>query len=190
MTKIGKFWHRHRRPRPVTYNADPDFHSGVKQKETEGTKTPAGKRKAAAALRAQSTAADISEPQTPARSTNGGSGDVGGEPSSRNSPTPANNKDDDDRAISPVSTASSASEPPLAQKVKMNGNHASTKRPTTPPPPVSTSASAAPSTPVKQQSLELPMSNSVAPLSSGPAAAATNTTTSSPTRTTVRFSFG
>ena len=186
MTEIGKFWHRHRRPRPVTYNADPDFHSGVKQKETEGTKTPAGKRKgAAAALRAQSTAADISEPQTPARSTNGGSGDVG-EPS-RKSPTPAGavNKDDDDRAISPVSTASSASEPPLAQKVKMNGNHSTTKRPTTPPPPA-VPAPAAPSTPVKQQSLDLPMSNSVAPPSSGPAAAVT---TSSPSRTTVSFHF-
>ena len=190
MTKIGKFWHRHRRPRPVTYNADPDFHSGVKPKETEGTKTPAGKRKgaAAAALRAQSTAADISEPQTPARSTNGGNGDTGsGEPSSRKSPTPSGalNKDDDDRAISPVSTSSSASEPPLAQKVKMNGNHSTTKRPTTPPPPVPISALAAPSTPVKQQSLDLPMSNSVAPPSSGPAAV-TNT---SPSRTTVRFHF-
>ena len=187
MTKIGKFWHRHRRPRPVTYNADPDFHSGVKQKETEGTKTPAGKRKggAAAALRAQSTAADISEPQTPARSTNGG-GDVG-EPS-RKSPTPAGvvNKDDDDRAISPVSTSSSASEPPLAQKVKMNGNHSATKRPTTPPPPVPVSVPAAPSTPVKQQPLDLPMSNPVAPLSSGPAATVTSTTTNSPSRTTVR----
>ena len=193
MTKIGKFWHRHRRPRPVTYNADPDFHSGVKQKETDGAKTPAGKRKgaAAAALRAQSTAADISEPQTPARSTNGGSGDVGGEPSSRKSPTPADvfNKDDDDRAISPVSTTSSASEPPLAQKVKMNGNHTSMKRPTTPPVPLSVSSAPAPSTPVKQQPLDLPMSNSVAPLSSGPAAAVTNTTTSSPSRTTVRFHF-
>jgi hypothetical protein len=192
LTKIGKFWHRHRRPRPVTYNADPDFHSGVKQKETEGTKTPAGKRKggAAAALRAQSTAADISEPQTPARSTNGGNGDAG-EPSSRKSPTPADavNKDDDDRAISPVSTTSSASEPPLAQKVKMNGNHTTPKRPTTPSPPVPVpvpvSVSAAPSTPVKQQPLDLPMSNSVIPLSSGPAAAVTNTTTSSPSRATV-----
>lgn len=176
---IGKFWHRHRRPRPVTYNADPDFHSGVKQKETEATKTPAGKRKgaAAAALRAQSTAADISEPQTPTRSTNGGDG---GELSSRKSPTPTANED---RAISPVSTASSASEAPLAQKVKMNGNHI-TKRPTTPPPvPIPVPVSAAPSTPVKQQAPDLPMSNSVAPPSSGPAAAAVPN--ASPSRTTV-----
>ena len=134
-------------------------------------------------MRAQSTAADISEPQTPARSTNGG--DVG-EPSSRKSPTPAAAvKDEDDRAISPVSTTSSASEPPLAQKVKMNGNHTTTtKRPTTPTPvPVSVPAPA-PSTPVKQQPLDLPMSNSVAPPSSGPAAAVTT----SPSRTSVRSS--
>lgn len=145
----------------------------MKQKETEGTKTPA-KRKGAAALRAQSAAADISEPQTPARS-NGG--DVG-EPSSRKSPTPAAVKDDDDRAISPVSTTSSASEPPLAQKVKMNGNHI-TKRPTTPPPPIPVPV---PSTPVKQQPPDIPMSNSVAP----PAAA--TATTTSPSRASVRSS--
>jgi SWI/SNF-related matrix-associated actin-dependent regulator of chromatin subfamily B protein 1 len=130
-------------------------------------------------LRAQSTAADISEPQTPGRS-NGG--DVG-EPFSRTSPTPAAVKDDDDdRATSPVSTASSASEPPLAQKVKMNGNHTTTKRPTTPM-PTSVPVVLAPSTPVKHQSLDLPTSNTVAPPSSGPAAAATTT---SPSRTSVR----
>jgi SWI/SNF-related matrix-associated actin-dependent regulator of chromatin subfamily B member 1 len=136
-------------------------------------------------LRAQSTAAsatpaDISEPQTPSRS-NGGGGDIG-EPS-RKSPTPAvvtapDKDDEDERAMSPVSTASSASEAPLAQKVKMNGNHI-TKRPVTPAP--------VPATPVKQ--LDSPTSNSVAPTpSSGPAAATTATTTTqtgSPTRTWV-----
>ncbi|KAF8958931.1 hypothetical protein BDZ97DRAFT_1839880, partial [Flammula alnicola] len=138
----GKFWHRHRRPRPVEYNSDPDFHSGVKQKEADATKTPASKKKgAAAALRAQSAAhsatpaADASEPQTPTRSN----GDVEG--SSRKSPTPAAPANDDDRAMSPVSTASSASEPPLAQRVKMNGHHS---KPTPTPAP-------APATPVKPQ---------------------------------------
>ncbi|KAH9474828.1 SWI/SNF chromatin-remodeling complex subunit SNF5 [Psilocybe cubensis] len=121
----GKFWHRHRRPRPVEYNSDPDFHSGLKQKEIEAAKTPASKKKgAAAALRAQSAAhsatpaADASEPQTPTRSN----GDL---ESSRRSPSPSGHQganQDDDRAMSPVSTASSASEPPLAQKVKMNGS--------------------------------------------------------------------
>ena len=136
-------------------------------------------------MRAQSTAADISEPQTPARS-NGG--DVG-EPSSLKSPTPAAAaaaaviKDDDDRAISPVSTTSSASEPPLAQKVKMNGNH-TTKRPTTPTPvPVPVPA---PSTPIKQQPIDLPTSNSVAPPAAAATTTTTTTTTSSPSRTSVR----
>lgn len=126
----GKFWHRHRRPRPVEYNPDPSFHSGLKQKEkeTETPKTPANKKRAAA-LRATAAAgtppslaggADTSEPQTPAGRQNGES-----------------NKDkdnDDDRAISPVSTVSSESEAPLAHKVKVNGNHqkAPTPRANTP----------------------------------------------------------
>lgn len=125
-------------------------------------------------MRAQSTAAsatpaDISEPQTPARS-NGG--DIG-EPTSRRSPTPTAGKDDDDRAMSPVSTASSASEPPLAKRVKMNGNH-TVKRPATPAP--------APVTPVNQA--DPPTSNSVVPPSSG-AAAATTAQPGSPSRTWV-----
>lgn len=79
------------------------------------TKTPAKKK--AAALRAQSTAAtatpvDVSAPPTPAKN-----GDV--DAPSRRTPSPI--RDEDDRAISPVSTASSASEPPLAQKIKLNG---------------------------------------------------------------------
>lgn len=127
---IGKFWHRHRRPRPVEYNSDPNFHSGLKQKEADGLKTPANKKKgAAAALRASTAAAatpssvagvaDISEPQTPSGRQNGES--------------IKDRDNDDDRAISPVSTVSSESEAPLAHKVKVNGNHQ--KAPT---PPAST----------------------------------------------------
>ena len=141
-------------------------------------------------MRAQSTAAsatpvDISAPQTPARSNSNG-GDTG--EASRKSLTPAVTaaaaKDDDDRAISPVSTASSASEPPLAQKVKMNGNH-SVKRPTTPTPPVPVPVM--PVTPVKQAE-PLTSNNSVPPPSSGPAVATTATAqTGSPSRTWVSF---
>ena len=140
----GKFWHRHRRPRPVEYNANPDFHSGIKQKENDAGKTPALKKKsAAAALRMQSTGG-ASEPQTPSRSN----GDVEG---SRRSASPRGN--DDDRGISPISTASSASEPPLAQRVKLNGaSHA--KSTPTPAPPVAT--------PAKAQVVE-PTTSSVAP---------------------------
>ena len=120
---IGKFWHRHRRPRPVEYNSDPSFHSGLKQKEAEALKTPASKKKGgAAALRAAATAAassaavstvgtpagaDASEPQTPGAGRTNGDG----------------NRKDKERDDDDVSTASSASEAPLAHKVKINGGH-------------------------------------------------------------------
>ncbi|KAF8639180.1 hypothetical protein AX17_001667 [Amanita inopinata Kibby_2008] len=126
----GKYWHRHRRPRPVEYTSDPDFHSGLRR-EAELVKSASKKKGAAAALRAQSmalsmTPADASEPQTPSRLN----GDV--EMSSRRqSPLPPVPRLEDDRAISPVSTVSSASEPPLSQKVKINGtNHAKPSTPT------------------------------------------------------------
>jgi hypothetical protein len=118
-SSIGKFWHRHRRPRPVEYNSDLSFHSGLKQKEVEALKVPANKKRGAAALRATTAAAatpsslagvaDISEPQTPSGRQNGESN--------------KEKDNDDDRAISPVSTVSSESEAPLAHKVKVNGNH-------------------------------------------------------------------
>ncbi|KAF8180083.1 hypothetical protein BJ912DRAFT_635214 [Pholiota molesta] len=154
----GKFWHRHRRPRPVEYNSDPDFHSGIKQKENDGGKTPASKKRgAASALRVQSAAlstpaADASEPQTPTRSN----GDM-----DRRSASPHGN--DDDRGVSPISTASSASEAPLAQRVKLNGANHAKSTPTPAPAPVtpakvqaadpltspSTQAAAAPPSPTK-----------------------------------------
>jgi SWI/SNF-related matrix-associated actin-dependent regulator of chromatin subfamily B member 1 len=89
-------------------------------------KTIAKKKGGAAALRAQNSAANAasqpdgnSEPHTPRR----GRGDVWVEVPSRSSP-PSAPVQDDDRAISPISTASSASEPPLAQKVRgINGAH-------------------------------------------------------------------
>ncbi|KAF7762167.1 hypothetical protein Agabi119p4_8760 [Agaricus bisporus var. burnettii] len=105
----GKFWHRHRRPRPVEYNPDPEFHMR-KEGDTKNTsKKKSGTQKGQGAA-ATSTPMDVSAPATPAKN-----GDI----DSRRSPSP--NRDDDDRAISPVSTASSASEPPLAQKIKLNG---------------------------------------------------------------------
>jgi hypothetical protein len=33
----GKFWHRHRRPRPVVYNPDPEYHLGLRT-ETDKSK--------------------------------------------------------------------------------------------------------------------------------------------------------
>ncbi|KAJ7628439.1 SNF5-domain-containing protein [Roridomyces roridus] len=57
----GKYWHRHRRPRPVEYNSDLEYHTNLKR-EAEYAKTVAKRRGGAAALRAQS-----SIPATPSR---------------------------------------------------------------------------------------------------------------------------
>ncbi|KAJ7481525.1 hypothetical protein FB451DRAFT_1443853 [Mycena latifolia] len=121
----GKYWHRHRRPRPVEYNSDLEYHANLKR-EADIAKTLAKRRGGAAALRAQSgtmpaTPADTSEPPTPRDS---------GEGPSRQSGT---------RDVSPVSDASSASERPLAQTVKINGSsshsHSTPPVPQVPPPP-------------------------------------------------------
>lgn len=132
-SSIGKFWHRHRRPRPVEYNSDLEFHLG-KRKDEELSRQMARRRGGAAALRAQSTTttpADLpSEPQTPNLSRT----DI--ELPSRQSPQ-AVPLLDDDRAISPVSTASSASEPPLAQRIpKLNGTQHVPSAPPSPAPVV------------------------------------------------------
>ncbi|KIK68324.1 hypothetical protein GYMLUDRAFT_35709 [Collybiopsis luxurians FD-317 M1] len=130
----GKYWHRHRRPRPCTYNTDPDYHTDLKREEL--TKT--GKKKgAAAALRAQSSAVstpaadDSSAPPTPSRDRR----KDGSEAPSRQSPLPSRRAVlEEDRAMSPISSASSSSEPPLSQRVKMTNGTASA-------PPVSPSPS-------------------------------------------------
>lgn len=143
----GKYWHRHRRPRPVEYNSDPDFHNGVKR-ESELAKTTAAikKKGGAAALRAQSstlphTPAETSEPQTPSQSNR----EV--DASARQSPAPAIGPSEDDKPLSPVSTASSASEPPLAQRIKVNGASSHTKHATPGSPTPAPSAAPAPVTP-------------------------------------------
>ncbi|KAJ7764511.1 SNF5-domain-containing protein [Mycena maculata] len=117
----GKYWHRHRRPRPVEYNFDLEYHASLKR-EAELAKTMAKRRGGAAALRAQggtvpATPAETSGLQTPQDS---------GEGPSRQSPV---------RDLSPVSDTSSASEPPLADKVKINGTSHAHATPPPPPPP-------------------------------------------------------
>ncbi|KAK0236295.1 hypothetical protein EDD85DRAFT_771720 [Armillaria nabsnona] len=133
----GKFWHRHRRPRPVEYNTDPDFHSNVKR-DSELARTIGKKKGGAAALRAQSgtvPTTPASEPQSPPIKPDE-------EPAPRLSPVPPPSKAE--TALSPVSTTSSASEAPLAQRVKTNGtnSHAPSVAPASsapPPAPASTS---------------------------------------------------
>ncbi|KAF9037383.1 SNF5-domain-containing protein [Hymenopellis radicata] len=100
----GKFWHRHRRPRPVEYNTNPEYHS---RREVESTPVKPSKRKgAAASLRAQAASTPRSTPVSPRIKED----DDFEMPPSRM-----------DNALSPVSTASSGSEPPLSHRVKTNG---------------------------------------------------------------------
>jgi SWI/SNF-related matrix-associated actin-dependent regulator of chromatin subfamily B protein 1 len=93
----------------VEYNPDPEFHMR-KEGDTKNTSKKKSGAQKGQGTAATSTPMDVSAPATPAKN-----GDI----DSRRSPSP--NRDEDDRAISPVSTASSASEPPLAQKIKLNG---------------------------------------------------------------------
>ncbi|KAJ7502954.1 hypothetical protein B0H11DRAFT_1712157 [Mycena galericulata] len=104
----GKYWHRYRKPRPVEYNSDYDFHANGLKKEADLVKKRKGRPPSGTA---PPTPRDTSEPPTPRDS---------GEGPSRQSPV---------RDVSPVSSVSSASEAPLAQRVKIN------RTPPTPPPP-------------------------------------------------------
>ncbi|KAJ7782721.1 hypothetical protein B0H16DRAFT_1709569 [Mycena metata] len=107
----GKYWHRYRKPRPVEYNSDYDHHAAGLKREADLARRRKGRPPLSAA-----TPLDISEPPTP-RDTEEGT--------SRQSPL---------RDVSPVSTESSASEMPLAQRIKINHT------PSTPPPPPPASA--------------------------------------------------
>ena len=125
---LGKFWHRHRRPRPVQYNPDLQYHMNLRNEELG--KTTAKKRGRAA----NSVAADGAE--TPSRQKS----ELWIEAPTRPPNSAIIPPSEDDRPVSPVSTASSISEAPLAQQsLKTNGANQSTSavppRPTTPDSP-------------------------------------------------------
>ena len=114
---VGKYWHN-RRPRSVTYNSSLEYHQGLWC--AEELQKPAAKRK-----RPQLTVVEEVKPQiaddedmgTPApRSKSKAIKETSAVPDGRPPEAP-------DRAISPVSTASSGLDPPLAHRVKMNGTH-------------------------------------------------------------------
>ncbi|KAJ3551105.1 hypothetical protein NM688_g4928 [Phlebia brevispora] len=108
----GKFWHRHRRPRPVQYHADAEYHLNLKREE-EQAKLAASRKKRAHHDAPSSKAATV-EPDTPSKPKL----EIEApklEAQASEQPSEAT------RATSPASVASSASEPPLAQTVKMNG---------------------------------------------------------------------
>ena len=158
----GKFWHRHRRPRPVEYHTDPEYHLNLRM-ESERAKASAKKRGGAAALRALNLQKEQDQAATPASVTEEPSSprpsknDVWVEiksprKSARHSPTGAaaaagNDTLDPERPLSPASDVSSdTSERPLAHsRGQANGNGAAS---------VSRPASAV-ATPAKQAS-ELP----------------------------------
>lgn len=121
----------------MEYNSDADYHINLKR-ETENVKTQAKKKGGAAALRAQSAAVatpgDGTDPPTP-RSK----GDTWVEPP-RLPPAVA----EDEKPASPASTTSSGSEPPLAQRVKINGIAHTQPPPVPPEPPTLTMDHSAP----------------------------------------------
>ncbi|EJD02050.1 SNF5-domain-containing protein [Fomitiporia mediterranea MF3/22] len=151
----GKFWHRHRRPRPVEYHTDPEYHLNLKM-ESERAKASAKKRGGAAALRAlnqqqkqddqAATPASVpDEPASPAASKNEVWVEIN--KSTKKASVVADGLDLD-RPLSPASDiSSSASEKPLAQGLLQANGTASVSRP----------ASAA-ATPLKGSS-ELPVHN-------------------------------
>ncbi|KAH8986946.1 hypothetical protein EDB86DRAFT_3211773 [Lactarius hatsudake] len=136
----GKFWHRHRRPRPVVYNPDPEYHLGLRTETDKSKIYP--KKKGGAAARAtntpavdqdEPTPAPAPEPETPSKA----------EPVveiPRRAQSGAGRRHvDTERAVSPVSSgSSSASESPLIQKMKLNGTGHSKSDSNTPMPPPTT----------------------------------------------------
>ncbi|KAI0664168.1 hypothetical protein C8Q70DRAFT_945855 [Cubamyces menziesii] len=145
----GKYWHRHRRPRPVQYNPTAEYHLGLLRAEEQAKS--GSKRK-----RPQSTVAD--EPVKPQVAEEDGEVETPAPTKPKPEPEPEPEQppaiqeqtpavaDGPDRAMSPVSTASSASESPLAQRMKMNGGSHSKSAPPAPPEPEQISRSESTST--------------------------------------------
>lgn len=122
----GKYWHRHRRPRPVVYNSDPEFHLNLKREEEQSKiNSNRKKRPHAANTEAPTSKAPTVEPETPAK------------PKSEAWTDAPKASPKEERATSPISTASSTSEAPLAaQRIKPNGTtKPAIPEPSTPPPP-------------------------------------------------------
>ncbi|KAJ3993385.1 hypothetical protein F5050DRAFT_723799 [Lentinula boryana] len=129
----GRFWHRHRRPRPCTYSTDAEYHISLTKKKGS-----------AATLRAQDSSVstpmdDLSAPPTPARDRKKERSEA---PSRQSPPASRRALREDDRAVSPISSSSSASEPPLSQRVKLTNGTAGSPRVSPSPSRVSKSTDA------------------------------------------------
>ncbi|KAJ7039043.1 SNF5-domain-containing protein [Mycena alexandri] len=167
----GKYWHRYRKPRPVEYNSDYEHHATGLKREADLARRRKGRPPLSAAA-----PLDISEPPTPLDS---------GEGPSRQSPL---------RDVSPVSSESSASEMPLALRIKINHTTPSTPLPPPPAsapvsvavPPTPTPAPAPKSSPVLEPASSSPPVSGFAPEAStqpsaGVAGPASPPTVTSPT---------
>jgi SWI/SNF-related matrix-associated actin-dependent regulator of chromatin subfamily B member 1 len=136
----GKFWHRHRRPRPVVYNPDPEYHLGLRTEVDKSKIYP--KKKGGAAARAANTSVvdqdeptpvTAPEPETPSKT------EPVVEAPRRGASGTGRRHADAERPVSPVSSgSSSASESPLIQKMKLNGTGHSKSDSNTPMPPPTT----------------------------------------------------
>ncbi|PCH37509.1 SNF5-domain-containing protein [Wolfiporia cocos MD-104 SS10] len=128
----GKFWHRHRRPRPVEYNSNAEFHLNL-MREAEQARVAAKRRRPPASAVDEPPQAPTDDNDMEADSSARSRPDVWVDipPNSRSATTPRSG----DRQPSPVSATSSASESPLASRVsRTNGiGHASSAPPDPPP---------------------------------------------------------
>ncbi|CDO68596.1 hypothetical protein BN946_scf184996.g27 [Trametes cinnabarina] len=117
----GKYWHRHRRPRPVVYNSSAEYHLGLIRAEEQAKSGSKRKRPQSTVAEepVRSQAAEDGENETPGPlKPKSVSKQESAVPEERSDAVP----DGLDRAASPMSTASSADGSPLAQRVKMNGS--------------------------------------------------------------------
>lgn len=148
--KTGKFWHRHRRPRPVEYNPTDEYHENLRRLEVEAKLNASRKKRPHSHAVEPPSKAPTVEPETPGRLK---------AESSMNSPAISKLASMDDanasptkseRQASPMSTASSISEAPLAQAGKTNGQlaeGAAQHAETASEPPADTVSVATPGTP-------------------------------------------
>ncbi|TBU24697.1 hypothetical protein BD311DRAFT_671180 [Dichomitus squalens] len=127
----GKYWHRHRRPRPVTYNSSLEYHMGLIRAEEQQKSSSKRKRPQSSVVEeAKSQVVDDEDMDTPAPAPP--KSKAGKETSAAPDGVLAELPE---TAVSPVSTASSGSEPPLSHRIKVNGAH-SKSAPPGPPEPV------------------------------------------------------
>ncbi|KAF9254434.1 SNF5-domain-containing protein [Marasmius fiardii PR-910] len=144
----GKYWHRHRRPRPVEYNTDPDFHLNQRDSEvlSKSVLTAPKRKGRPPGSGVNASAAATPEPATPLIRRRDLAMSDRETPSRRQSTPISRRQSPPVRAASPaLSSASSASESPLALKVNGSTPARGGTSPRPPPPNSSSAISPRPS---------------------------------------------